>query len=90
MLGDLKSGNILEKLADMELATIDGKKRLVKMVEGMPAIGVEAERLIPCEMGYHIAGNYCKCRRWRDCPIRSEEYADYKRKTDPMYRGLLT
>jgi len=88
MMGDLKSPDLLDRLSEMELVNIDGKKRLVRLIDGRPDIGTAPENLIPCDEGWHIRGMFCKCRRWRTCELRSEEYIKYKARTDPMYRGL--
>jgi len=90
MLGDLKHGTLLESLVDMELTTIDGKKRLVKMSEGKPILGVNPDKIIACNVGFHIKEMFCKCSRWRDCEIRSEEYIAYKAREEGIKRGLIT
>ena len=83
LLGNLDDPRFLEQLGEMELVTIDGKKRLCRIENGKPVIpNVDPERIVVCDAGYHIKGNFCECKRWRDCEIRVNEYAEYKAMQD--------
>lgn len=78
LMVDINNPDFLDKIAEMEMVLIDGKRRLVRLEEGLPMIGVEPENLLMCEVGWHIKGRFCECKRWRECNLRSEEYLDYK------------
>ena len=78
LLGNLEDPNFIDQLGEMEIVLVDGKRKLVRMEKGKPMIGVDPDQIIACDVGYHIRGNFCTCKRWRDCELRVGEYVDYK------------
>jgi len=81
LLGDINDPEFLENLDQMEVFIIDGKRKLVKSVDGKPDI----PGIIKCPRGWHIPNNFCNCDRWRDCEIRREEYITYKMRKEGYY-----
>jgi len=77
---DIRDPAFLDKLGEMEVVVVDGKRKLVRVSDGKPVFSVSQDRVLECEVGYHIKGNLCDCRRWRECPIRLGEYAEWKAK----------
>jgi len=87
---DLKDPLFLEKIGEMELTIIDGKRKLVKIKNGKPFIpNIPQDQIIECEKGYHIKGNYCTCEKWKECQIRLEEYAKQQAETKLKKIGLM-
>jgi len=77
-LPELNLPDFIDRLGEMELVKVDGKPKLVRMVDGVPVLNVAPERLVRCMEGWHIRGNYCKCKNWKTCNIRLEEIAKQK------------
>jgi hypothetical protein len=89
---NLEQGNILERFSESTVFTIDGKKKMCReSQDGKPILlGVAPERIIECEFGHHVKGEYCSCSKWRTCPIRKEEYSNYLAETDPLMKRDAT
>jgi hypothetical protein len=79
VLGDLQDANWLDQLGDYELVYLDGKKKLVRMKNGHPVFPhVKRDEIVVCAVGYHVKNNFCECKKWRECDVRVDEYAEYK------------
>jgi len=77
---DIKDPAFLDKLGEMEVVIVNGKRKLTRFSDGKPIFNVSEDRVLECEVGYHIKGSLCDCRKWRECPIRMDEYAEWKAK----------
>lgn len=56
-----------EEILNKEVVKINGKYKLVEVVNGKPK--VEGE-IVKCYEGWYVKGSdYCRCWRWRDCLI---------------------
>ena len=78
MMIDIKSADFIDRLGEMEIVAINGKRRLVRMSEGKPLIGIDPEKILVCDRGYHVLNAFCQCGMWRSCKLRRDEYVDYK------------
>ena len=79
VLGDTSGGNFLENLSSYQMFIIDGEKKLyVPDGEGFPVIpGINRDRVVKCDRGFHIKNARCSCRYWRECPIGASQYEDW-------------
>jgi len=93
VLGDVNSGNFLESLSTYQMFIIDGEKKLfMPDSEGFPTIpGINRDRLIKCERGFHIKNTRCTCEFWRECPVGATAYEDWLGKfgTDAQRKSYL-
>jgi hypothetical protein len=90
VLGDVNDESFLDNISNYQMFSIDGTPRLYQVdPEGKPVV-IDKQNLVSCMMGYHFIGNFCKCNKWRTCPIRKEEYLGYLSKVDPNMRSERT
>lgn len=85
VLGNVNDETFIESISNFQIYNVDGTNRLYQVDEdGKPKIpGTNPENIVSCLMGYHIQGGFCKCNKWRDCGLRSQEYLTYLSKSDP-------
>lgn len=71
--------NFLDTVVNYQLFMIDGNMRGCQPdSSGNPIIpGIDPENIVSCQRGYHILGQWCDCKIWRECPLRSKEYEEW-------------
>lgn len=86
-MGEINDPTFIDQLGNMDVVVLDGKRKLVRFVDGTPIFaGIDSNKIIPCDVGYHVKDNFCQCKRWRECKVRSEEYTDFRFRTSPEGR----
>lgn len=80
--------NWLDNLSKYQLIRINGIANMFQLSEdGSPIININPELIEPCQNGFHIKHQFCKCTMWKDCNIRSEEYQKYIENKPPSKQG---
>jgi len=75
VMGYMKSTQFFELIMDLEPVKINGKTKLVRVSEeGKPKVSGE---VVQCPEGWHIKGRRCECSKWRNCEVRTQEYAEF-------------
>lgn len=80
ILGDpATNGDFLDNLSSYQMYTVNGERKLLSPgEEGAPNMpGIHPDRIVTCERGHHIIGDFCKCLLWRTCELRASEYQNY-------------